>query len=307
MKASKPVHPLEKVRDILGLTRERLARMGGVKTATVQNIERGRAPMTAHLAQLIEANTSCSAVWLLQASHDFRKDPDLADRVPIDLEGKPLTEERYERYLKEQISDEGAALCVADLSRRLAMLLGGLRDRPHAFRSAYRQIVYAFDEIRQSTGLSDEGIEATVMQSATARQYEKTLGELMAEPDFAAPGFWEKEGLVEKYGTDAKVSVHEETCPWWPDVRNLIDETGSFCAAEGVLVDRVVRRLVMPDNKVFVLRRHHTRMKAVYQNFGPDLPKMPVVSGNPGDKLSLNAHLLAKPVVVPPSGKKPDA
>jgi transcriptional regulator with XRE-family HTH domain len=66
-------HPLHQLRDILEWSREDCAKQTGLKTATIQNIERGAAPLPEDAAFAIEAATSCNAMRLLESSESWRK------------------------------------------------------------------------------------------------------------------------------------------------------------------------------------------------------------------------------------------
>jgi transcriptional regulator with XRE-family HTH domain len=247
-KYRRPTHPLMALRTVLGWNRETCAQAAVTTAATVQNIERGKAPLQQEAAELLEAETGCNAEYLLHAAKLWERDMLPPGRVElIDITGKPFTFERHEAYQRQAIDNETRDTAIADITTRVDLLLGGLAPRSHKFRSTYRRLIRLLNAERIRSGISDPELVVRASLRAEAENRMMTLQELAAEPDVSRSPIWDAE-VLEKFGPKKKVPVIVERFPFWPFVDRMGDDE-KFINPDRLSGQRIIWRITLPDKR----------------------------------------------------------
>jgi transcriptional regulator with XRE-family HTH domain len=272
-----PRHPLRQLRDILGWSRERFAAETGISQATVQNIERGVAPLTEEAAFAIEAATSCNAKALEQGAETWRslkndaenhfqrseKSPSAAAAVekkvrPVRLDGNPFTAQDYINYQRAKLTQEGVEGALQDLGLRLDLLLRPLAGQPHRFRRMYRYLVQVLNKARDEKGPTPEDMAAYAMTRGKAVLDTKTIGELMRIPEVAESPQWKASRAVERFGPGEKAHLVHEQYPFWPEVE-VLEDAETYLVPDHVFGERTVWRITLPDGKPLAIVINGTR------------------------------------------------
>jgi DNA-binding XRE family transcriptional regulator len=251
-KTRRPPHPLQTFRFVTGLTREACGKVADLTAATIQNIELGKAPLYLENAELLEAYTGCNAVRLLEAVQHW-KEGKLKKRVDlVTLDGQPFTAESYAAYQAAPIPAEDRERAIEDLSTRIDLMLGGLADRPHDFRAAYRRMVQFTVNERKRCGASDAEMERRGQSKATVETRHTTLGELAKEDAIGKNELYKNE-LSKRYKPSTKVDVSVEKFPFWPWPAQQIDFM-LFLDPNLQTGDCTLWRMNFPDKKQYVIR-----------------------------------------------------
>jgi hypothetical protein len=236
------------LRTTLGWNRETCGQAAITTAATVQNIERGKAPLQQEAAELLEAETGCNAEYLLHACRLWERDLLPPGRVElIDITGKPFTFERYEAYQRQAINDETRDTAIADIKTRVDLLLGGLAPRSHKFRSTYRRLIRLLNAERGRSGISDPEMVERARLRTEAENRIMTLGQLAAEPDVVHSPLWEH-ALIKKFGAKRRVPVVIERFPFWPFVDRMGDDE-KFINPDRLSGQRTIWRITLPDKR----------------------------------------------------------
>jgi DNA-binding XRE family transcriptional regulator len=251
-KTRRPPHPLATFRFITGLTREACGKVADLTAATIQNIELGKAPLYLENAELLEAYTGCNAVRLLEAVREW-KDSKLKKRADlVTLDGQPFTAESYTAYQAAPIPAEDRERAIEDLCTRIDLMLGGLADRPHDFRAAYRRMVQFTVNERKRCGASDAELEQRGQGKAVVETRNTTLGEL-AKEDVISKNELYKNELSKRYKPSTKVDVSIEKFPFWPWPAKQIDFM-LFLDPNLQTGECTLWRMNFPDKKQYVIR-----------------------------------------------------
>jgi transcriptional regulator with XRE-family HTH domain len=161
------------VRDAIGYSQERFAKVVGTTKATVENIELGRAPLRDNLAEAIGAFTG-AVPWTLSSAAG-----------PKDFSGKPYTARSWEKWQKYEFPEADLARLQRKSCDALAILLTTAAQRSdgrpssHIFRSivmAFNRFV--FDQIKNHhlesrvetlmEGLAKSDVKRTTIKAARA-------------------------------------------------------------------------------------------------------------------------------------------
>jgi len=273
-KHRRPTHPLMVLRNTLGWNRETCAQAAVTTAATVQNIERGKAPLQQEAAELLEAETGCNAEYLLHAARLWENNQLPPGRVElIDITGKPFTYERHEAYQRQAIDEETRDTAIADIKTRADLLLGGLAPRSHKFRSTYRRLIRLLNAERIRSGISDPEMVERASLRAEAENRTMTLQEIASEPDVTRSPTWDAE-VVETFGPKTKVPVVIERFPFWPFADRLGDDE-KFINPDRLSGERVVWRITLPDRRQ--LKIHYDKITAS----GLSSQRLPAPGSNP--------------------------
>jgi transcriptional regulator with XRE-family HTH domain len=236
------------LRNTLGWNRETCAQAAVTTAATVQNIERGKAPLQQEAAELLEAETGCNAEYLLHACRLWERDQLPPGRVElIDITGKPFTFERYEAYQRQAINDETRDTAIADITTRVDLLLGGLAPRSHKFRSTYRRLIRLLNAERERSGISDPEMVERARLRTEAENRIMTLEQLASEPDVSRSPIWDAT-LLKKFGPKRKVPVVIERFPFWPFADRVGDDE-KFINPDRLSGQRTIWRINLPDRR----------------------------------------------------------
>ncbi len=258
-----PHHPLRQLREILDWSREVCARETGLKTATIQNIERGAAPLPDEAAFAIEAATGCNAIALMRSAAAWRDrangepgvpDAALLDRgefQPLLLDGEPYTAEFYREYKRAVLQPQAVEKAAEDLSRRIKLLLGPLERKPEKFRRLYRYLVQVLNRAKKESGPNDAEMTEFAREFGSVKLEQPTLGELSQSEIAESPG-WKDAKLLERYGPDARVHVVTEEMIFWPWTE-LIKGDDHYVVPDHVLGSRVIWRITPPDGRMRVI------------------------------------------------------
>jgi transcriptional regulator with XRE-family HTH domain len=272
-----PRHPLRQLRDILGWSREKFAAETGISQATVQNIERGVAPLTEEAAFAIEAATSCNAKALEQSAETWRmlknEEGELFQRAekslsataaaekkmrPLRLDCQPFTAQEYINYQHTNLPQEGVEGALQDLGLRLDLLLRPLAGQPHRFRRMYRYLVQVLNKARDEKGPTPEDMAAYAMTRGKAVLDTKTIGELMRIPEVAESPQWKTSRAVERFGPGEKAHLVHEQYPFWPEVE-VLEDAETYLVPDHVFGERTVWRITLPDGKPLAIVINGTR------------------------------------------------
>jgi transcriptional regulator with XRE-family HTH domain len=260
-------HPLQQLRDILKWSRETCAKETGLKPATIQNIERGVAPLPEEAAFAIEAATSCNAMALAESSETWRRmkseDAKLFAMAghsqatselfaPRALNGTFFTAESYECYKKATLSQKSVESAIHDLTIRLELLLGPLGSQPHRFRRMYRYLAQVLNKEKKEAAATDAEISEYALTLGRAELKEMTVEELAKIPDINESPQWKKANVLERFHPKQKVHVVLEEYPFWPSTERLGTEE-NYIVPDYVFGVRTVWRITQPDGKPLVI------------------------------------------------------
>ncbi len=260
-------HPLQQLRDILGWSREKCAEETGLKAATIQNIERGAAPLPEDAAFAIEAATSCNAMALAESSEVWRRmrqeQPDIFAQsgastraaevfTPKTLNGLPFTKEVYDSYRRSALSPEDIKNAIHDLNLRIDLLLGPLGSKPEKFRRMYRYLAQVLNKERREAGPSDSEIAEYALQFGAAELKEMTIAELSATKEVAESPAWKQIVAAGKFTPEQKTHVVVEKFPFWPEIERAGGEE-HYLVPDYVFGERIVYRITLPDAKPLVI------------------------------------------------------
>jgi transcriptional regulator with XRE-family HTH domain len=258
-----PKHPLQQLREILGWSREDCARETGLKASTIQNIERGAAPLPEEAAFAIEAATSSNAMELAESAEVWRRmhqeQPEIfanAGRVdaahvmfaPKTLSGSPFTREGYDAYRKSALSPESVKNAIDDLSWRIDLLLGPLGSKPEKFRRMYRYLAQVLNRERRDSGPSEAEMAEYALQHGKSELKVMTIGELAQQPEIAQSPAWKKLQDSGKFRPDQDTHVVIDRFPFWPEIERAGSEE-HYIVPDSVFGERVVWRITLPNGK----------------------------------------------------------
>lgn len=267
-------HPLRRLRDILGWSRDKCAEETGLRPATIQNIERGAITLPEEAAFAIEAATSCNAMELMESAAAWRKcfqetknlleltegrEGSADILAPRTLGGSLFTKETYDSYRQNALSPEDAQKAIDDLCCRVDLLLGPLATKPHKFRRVYRHLAQLLNKVRRESGLSDAEMAEYAHPTGTTELKEMTIGELKAIKDVANSPAWkllEERGL--KFQPEQKTHVVIEQYPFWPEIETTTSEE-HYLVPDYVFGQRLVYRITLPDGRPLVITINRSR------------------------------------------------
>ena len=139
-KRTTSTHPLARLRQACGFTREDAARIAGITAASVQNIEISRGRMTEESARRLEAATGCMVASLMRK-----------DGSPLGPDGMPYEERTYQSYLGAASAQAGQLDAVAaDLHSKIKMLLSCSGDK---FQFVRQRLIHAVEQVMVEAGL----------------------------------------------------------------------------------------------------------------------------------------------------------
>lgn len=260
-------HPLFQLRDILDWSREKCAEETGLKAATIQNIERGAAPLPEDAAFAIEAATSCNAMALAESSEVWRRmreeQPEIFAQsgastraaetfAPKTLNGSPFTKEVYDSYRRSALSPEDVRNAIDDLQQRVDLLLGPLGSKPEKFRRMYRYLAQLLNKERREAGPSDSDIAEYALQFGAAELKEMTIGELSATKEVADSPVWKQITASGRFKPEQKTHVVVEKFPFWPEIERAGGDE-HYLVPDYVFGERIVYRITLPDAKPLVI------------------------------------------------------
>jgi transcriptional regulator with XRE-family HTH domain len=255
-KPKKPLagSPLGVLRDLVGWTREECARHAGTSVASVQNYERGFAPLPRELALALEGACGVNAADLLeQNTRWLESGGKVRCKGILSMGALPYSRETFTKYRKKTITETVRDSAVEDVQRRCRLVLGPLASKPHLFRTAYRKLVQTLEELRARMEISEPEMAEFASQGAEVHEFEWTLGEVASEADIAASPRWMAAKVLERFRTLDKVRVRQEIFPFWPISLPDQPESGREMVPDWQLCRRIVWRIALPDHSHIVL------------------------------------------------------
>jgi transcriptional regulator with XRE-family HTH domain len=261
-------HPLLRLREILDWSRDKCAEETGLRPATIQNIERGAAPLPEEAAFAIEAATSCNAMELMESAaawrkryHDKKALLELAEGkegsadilAPRTLGGSLFQKETYDAYRQNTLTTGDVQGAIDDLSWRVDLLLGPLAAKPHKFRRVYRHLVQLLNKERRESGLSDAEMAEYARPFGKTELKEMTIRELRAIKDVSNSPAWKHlEATGVKFQPEQKTHVVIEHYPFWPEIETTTSEE-HYLVPDYAFGQRIVYRITLPDGKPLVI------------------------------------------------------
>jgi transcriptional regulator with XRE-family HTH domain len=260
-------HPLLKLREILGWSRDKCAAETGLKPATIQNIERGAAPLPEEAAFAIEAATSCNAMELLESAAAWRKcfqdkkvllelaagQQETADILaPRTLSGSLFNKETYDSYRQNALSLDDVKKAIDDLSWRVDLLLGPLASKPDKFRRVYRYLAQLLNKERRESGPSDAEMADYARSFGKTELKEMTIGELAATQEVADSPAWKQIAAAGKFQPEQKTHVVIDRYPFWPEMDRAENEE-HYLVPDYAFGERIVYRITLPDGQPLVV------------------------------------------------------
>lgn len=262
-------HPLLRLREILDWSREECAEETGLRPSTIQNIERGAAPLLEEAAFAIEAATSCNAMELMESAaawrkcyHDKKVLLELAEGkegsadilAPRTLGGSLFQKETYDAYRQSALSTGDVQKAIDDLSCRVDLLLGPLAAKPHKFRRVYRHLVQLLNKERRESGPGDAEMAeyARSLGECQTELKEMTVGELKVTKDVADSPVWKQIDASGKYRDEQKTHVVIEHYPFWPEIETTTSEE-HYLVPDYAFGQRIVYRITLPDGQPLVI------------------------------------------------------
>ena len=269
--------PLQRLRSLTGWTREVCARHCGTSVASIQNYERGFAPLPLELALALETACGVSAahlhrqhaLWLNSGGKD-------SGEKPMSMGDFEYMEDSFEKYRNKVITEDDRSRTTLDIHTRSRLLLGALASKPHLFRIAYRKLVQTLDDLRRSTGISEAELVDFASQGAEVEELVWTIGELAADEEISQAPRWISGNFTEKFGILKEVKIRKETFPFWPDGMRFHLSTGETMAPDFELTKRTVWRITMPDGTLLVIPVDNFQASGLLTNTKPDGVLRPV-------------------------------
>ena len=269
--------PLQRLRSLTGWTREVCARHCGTSVASIQNYERGFAPLPLELALALETACGVSAahlhrqqeIWLNSGGKD-------SGEKPMSMGGFEYKGDSFEKYCNKVITEDDRGRTTLDIHTRSRLLLGALAAKPHLFRIAYRKLVQTLDDLRRSTGISEAELVDFASQGAEVEELVWTIGELAADEEISQAPRWISGNFTEKFGILKEVKIRKETFPFWPDGMRFHLNTGETMAPDFELTKRTVWRITMPDGTLLVIPVDNFQASGLLTNTKPDGVLRPV-------------------------------
>jgi transcriptional regulator with XRE-family HTH domain len=246
--------PLGKLRSLIGWTRQECANHAGVSLASLQNYERGFAPLPLEVARALESTCGVNAEQLHEQSkiwHESRGKT--KPQNPVTMGGNTYTADAFKNYCSAQISSHDQAKAIKDISTRVNLLLGALGEKPHIFRTAYRALVQDLDSLLKQTGLSVAEMSEFASQGAKVEEMEWTLGELGAEPAVAQSPDWIKADLMKKFSILDKVKIQKTEFDFWPPAAVSFAQDQEKMTPDWILCKRHIWRITLPDQSLLTI------------------------------------------------------
>ena len=269
--------PLQRLRSLTGWTREVCARHCRTSVASIQNYERGFAPLPLELALALETACGVSAahlhrqhaLWLNSGGKD-------SGEKPMSMGDFEYKGDSFEKYCNKVITEDDRGRTTLDIHTRSRLLLGALASKPHLFRIAYRKLVQTLDDLRRSTGISEAELVDFASQGAEVEELVWTIGELAADEEISQAPRWISGNFTEKFGILKEVKIRKETFPFWPDGMRFHLNTGETMAPDFELTKRTVWRITMPDGTLLVIPVDNFQASGLLTNTKPDGVLRPV-------------------------------
>jgi hypothetical protein len=245
--------------------------------ASIQNYERGFAPLPLELALALETACGVSAahlhrqhaLWLESGG----KDP---GEKPMSMGDFEYKEDSFEKYRDKGITEEARDRATLDIHTRSRLLLGALAAKPHLFRIAYRKLVQTLNDLRRSTGISEAELVEFASQGAEVEEVVCQIGELALDEQIAQSQRWISGNFTEKFGILKEVKIRKETFPFWPDGMRFHLSTGETMAPDFEITKRTVWRITMPDGTLLVIPVDNFEAAGLLTNTKPDGVSQPV-------------------------------
>ncbi len=296
-KAKRPLSgsPLQKFRTLAGWTREECAKHCGTSVASLQNYERGFAPLPRELALALETAGGVSAEHLLEQNKLWLESGGRHSTAELmSMGGFPYREDTFEKYRNRIIGGDNLKKSILDIHTRSRLLLGTLAAKPHLFRIAYRKLVQTLEDLLRSTGLSEADLAEFASQGATVEELEWTIGELCSEREIAESPRWISEKIAERFGILERTKIRKETFDFWPNGDRFSIENKKTLAPDFELSKRTVWRITLPDGTLLVIPVDHLDTGGLLTTTKPAGTPQPV---------RFSPAPQAEPVPSPPAGK----
>lgn len=269
--------PLQKLRSLTGWTREECARHSGTSVASIQNYERGFAPLPLELALALETACGVSATHLHRQHAIWVKSGGKNSGEKLMSMGNfEYKEDSFEKYRNKVITEGARDRSTLDIHTRSRLLLGALAAKPHLFRIAYRKLVQTLEELRRSTGISEAELVEFASQGAEVEEVVWTIGELAADEEMSLAPRWISGKFTEKFGILEQVKIRKEAFPFWPDGMRFHLNTGETMAPDFEITKRTVWRMTMPDGTLLVIPVDNFEAWGLLTNTKPEGVQQPV-------------------------------
>jgi transcriptional regulator with XRE-family HTH domain len=244
----RPPHPLQTFRDTIGMKRADCARITDLTAATIQNIELGKAPLQPGTAELLEATTGVNAEALIDAHEQWSKGELKTRAHLIDITGKDFTNERYEAYQRNPISDEKRDKAIDDIKTRVDLLLGALAKRSHKFRGSYRRLIHFLNKERLRSQVNELDMVERGRLRMEVETRTMTVAQLAKEEMLTRGPQWKHSGIEKDYGPRTKVVVSIEKFPYWP-FADRMGNLENWVNPDCISGTRTIWRMNFPDKK----------------------------------------------------------
>jgi len=256
------------LREILGWSRHKCAEETGLKAATIQNIERGAAPLPDDAAFAIEAATGCHAIKLMRSANAWRERAAGRPRIlgealldqtqfqPVLLDETPYSAEFYQHYKRAALQPQAVDKATEDLSRRIKLLLGPLAQRPEKFRRLYRYLVQILNRAKDESGPSEAEMAEFARRTGEVKLEQPTLRELSEREEIVKSPTWQEADLLKRFDPDARVHVVREEFVFWP-FTELIRGEGHYVVPDYSFGKRSMWRITLPDGNTITIAQNH--------------------------------------------------
>lgn len=237
---SQITNPLARFRAQCGFTKERAAIAGRTRFHTIDNIERGKAPLTDAIAKALEASTGCSAKSLLR------------DDDPLQtVNGDVFSEGSLDAWTTREISDAECSRAAETIALRARLLIeAASAHSPALFRSAWVELGYKLEEARQNLELRFPQLEAAARANATIETLDLTRAELDKEFEKNALYISQRHLLEPR----KKIQVRVESFQTWKDSgEELIARRMELI--NSIRTDVKIWRIQRRDGTTFDIRR----------------------------------------------------
>ena len=281
-KASLDSSPLQLLRSLLGWTREECSRHTGSSVASLQNYERGFAPLPKELALALESVCGVNSADFLEKSRVWLESGGVEKCKQLtSMGGRPYTAETFANYQKVSITETVRDSAIEDVQRRCRLILGPLSAKPHLFRTAYRKLAQTLEELRARMEISEADMADFASQGAEVAEFEWTLGEVAAEPDISESPRWVAAKVMERFGILEKARVRQEKFSFWPITLPDILDSGKEMVPDCQLGQRIVWRITLPDKSQIVLPVDKFETSGLVRTVGNTLATPPLAAGHP--------------------------
>lgn len=159
---------MARLRSTLGMSRAEAAREIGIPAYTIDNIERGKSPLSKDIAKTIEAATGCSARSLLR------------DDKPLQtVDGRHFSKTTMQQWRTQEISAFTSEAVAASMALRASLIMrSAAAHSPGLYQRAFVELRTCLEDIREKLNISTSQIHSVARSGANTKTIQLTRAEI---------------------------------------------------------------------------------------------------------------------------------